>query len=76
MGLHLFLKVIAVYFICLTDHSLVFNQPELEKWPETDNETANGCKEVLGLRKRPFLCHDSLILLLFGTVMYFVFIHL
>jgi hypothetical protein len=53
-------KVTDVYFVLLTDHSMVFNQPELEKWPETDNETANGCKEVLGLRKRLFLCHAYL----------------
>uniref|UniRef100_A0A7I4DHE8 Floricaula/leafy-like transcription factor n=1 Tax=Physcomitrium patens TaxID=3218 RepID=A0A7I4DHE8_PHYPA len=36
------------------DHSMVFNQPELEKWPETDNETANGCKELSCLRKRHY----------------------
>jgi len=29
------------------DHAMVFTQPELEKWPETDHETSNGCKEVM-----------------------------
>ena len=30
---------------------MVFTQPELEKWPETDHETPNGCKEVMCIRK-------------------------
>lgn len=34
-----------------SEHGIVNSQPELEKWPDSENKSAPGCKEeVLNLR--------------------------
>jgi hypothetical protein len=44
--------IVTVCWCCvLQDHLPVFTQPDVEKWPEPENGTANNCKEVLCIRK-------------------------